>query len=709
MGDAALQRIVELYNSGRGRAALALVAQHPQREGYLLQKLGGMICRDSGKTDEALSYFENAHRTGEGDGGFYTDYGNLLSSVDRWDEALEHYRRAVELLPQWQIAHYNLANAYRDNSEKALAHYGCSLELDPDFAWSYLNRGQLYRQQQCCDLARADFAKAQSYNETRWEATVAMGDLCQDQQEFENAEACYKEAIELNPQAFQGWHNAAGLMIKQNRLKSAEEHLNRALELNPTNLSSLNLLGNIYLKGKLYAKAVETFKAALAVAPDSPAPYLGLGGVAAHLGEQELSRLQFAKAFELNPSLGIFCAQLMNLNYDSTIAPQEFYRRTLGIRDWLGDIEPVTVDVQPHGKLRLGFLSEDFCSHSCSYFARPLFEKLDRQRCELYLYSTCGIEDAVTEQIKSYADHWRYCANLDDLAIAQKVAADEIDCLIDMGGYTGGNRLGVFARKPAAIQASWLGYPNTTGLEQIDYRISDRSSEPADAQEFHSEKLLFMEPSFLVYRPPTEAPAVAAPELRPFCFGSFNNSLKIGDDVIETWATILRRVPEATLLLKNSACESEFYCQRVAEEFAKRGVDGGRIIFKQQTTGITEHLKTYSEVDLALDSFVYNGTTTTCEALWMGVPTLCFYGDRHAARVSASILTCVGLEEFIGRDVEEYIEKAVSYADRQQELAAQRGSYRQAMAASPLCDEQGFADTFLQQFLELHERSCTGS
>jgi predicted O-linked N-acetylglucosamine transferase (SPINDLY family) len=292
-------------------------------------------------------------------------------------------------------------------------------------------------------------------------------------------------------------------------------------------------------------------------------------------------------------------------------------------------------------------------------------------------------------------DHWRSLIGLTDKAVAALVRNDRIDVLVDLAGHTAGNRLSAFAEKPAPIQVSWLGYPATTGISAIDYRFTDDIADPPGATErFHTETLWRLSGGFLCYTAPREAPPVSPSPCgtgQPLTFGSFNNLAKVNRAVIEAWAGLLSAVAGSRLLLKSKALRSADVQQRVWEVFAGRGIARERIMFEGWAEGLAAHLALYGKVDIALDTFPYNGTTTTFEALWMGVPVICLAGDRHSARVGASILTRCGLSNFIAASLDDYRAKATALARDPPALGDMRQALRPRVASSPLCDGKAFA------------------
>jgi len=340
-------------------------------------------------------------------------------------------------------------------------------------------------------------------------------------------------------------------------------------------------------------------------------------------------------------------------------------------------------------------VSPDFRNHSVARFFLPLLEGHDRGAVEIACYAELARSDAVSERIRSLADRWSPTVGLSHDELAARIRGDAIDVLVDLAGHTSDNRLLTFARTPAPVQATWLGYPGTTGVAAIGWRFSDAECEPpGDADRRSSERIWRLPHGFHCFAPPADAPAVAPPPCAArgsVTFGSFNNFLKLAPETIALWGRVLAAMPGAQLLLKSNFVFDAAAHQRHLERFAAAGIDPSRIVILPYMPDERAHLAAYGEIDVALDPFPYNGTTTTCEALWMGVPVVTLRGDRHAARVGASLLTRVGLPDLIAGDEAAYIAVAAALAAAPQRLAALRAGLRAQVAASPLCDAGGFA------------------
>lgn len=442
---------------------------------------------------------------------------------------------------------------------------------------------------------------------------------------------------------------------------------------------------------------------AVALDPTAAAVQANIGLLLAERGAPDLAIPFDRHAAELMPSPANWSRILFNLNYCESLSAEAClaeHRRIGALFD--GAAAPDRLRPSPHprspGRRRLGFASADFRAHSVSYFLAPLLRGLDRERVEVFCYSDVARPDDVTLRLRGLSDHWHDVTGLSDRELAALIRKDGIDTLIDLAGHTPGNRLGAFALRPARLQMSWLGYANSTGLDAMDHRIVDPVTDPPDAlAALASESLLRLEGGFLCYEPPAHAPAVMPrPARQRIMFGTFNNPTKITGATITLWSRILQELPEADLLIKSYKLRDQALRRHITARFAERGIAAERLILQEGIADPTAHLAAYEKIDIALDPLLYNGTATTCEALWMGIPVITLRGDRHSGRVGASLLGRIGLEELIAKDAAHYVEIACRLARDSGGLTALRRSLRPRMAASPLCDFQAFARAFEQ-------------
>jgi predicted O-linked N-acetylglucosamine transferase (SPINDLY family) len=415
----------------------------------------------------------------------------------------------------------------------------------------------------------------------------------------------------------------------------------------------------------------------------------------------------FALARRMAPGdAAIASAALFSGHYDPQISPAEALADAANWpRHAARAARPNPCDRDPERRLRVAYVSPDFANHSCAYFLAPLLASHDRRAVEIFAYSDVATPDGVTAAFKALDLQWRDMAGKSDDAFVAQTRDDGIDILVDCAGHTTGNRLTAFLRRPAPVQATWLGYPASTGLDCFDARFVDAITDPDGA--LASEELVRVAGGFLAYLPPPFAPE---PGPSPFeasgriTFGSFNNLPKITPRVVAMWAQTLRAVPDSRLIVKAKGLDEPATRERYAAMFGVHGLDGSRVEFVGFVGDIAAHIARYRAIDVALDTFPYNGTTTTCEALWMGVPVVTLAGDRHAARVGASLLDRVGLGDLVAADPADFARIAAGLAADRKRLAALRAGLRARMAASPLCDGRRLAREFEAAYRRLWQR-----
>lgn len=359
-----------------------------------------------------------------------------------------------------------------------------------------------------------------------------------------------------------------------------------------------------------------------------------------------------------------------------------------------------------NGKIHVAFLSQDFRKHSVAYFVLPFLEHYDRCKFEVSLYYDLHNHDAMTDYCAKQCDHFVSVPQLSDALLMEQLHKKHVQVLIDLSGHTTNRRWNLFASKPVPVQVTYLGYPNTTGLSAFDARIVDLTTDPPGSEELATEELVRLSSCFLCYSPPSDAPEVnALPSLSNlFTFGSMNAMPKLSDGVLQTWALILRKIPESRLLLKNRALNDDAVCNSLTERFLDWGIGKERLILLQYLEDSRSHLSVYHQVDCSLDSYPYSGTTTTCEAMWMGVPTLTVIGDRHASRVGASLHQQVGLQQFNCESFEDLVSKAIMISYDLESLSETRATLRTRMQHSPLMNGERFAREFESAITKLWER-----
>jgi protein O-GlcNAc transferase len=464
-------------------------------------------------------------------------------------------------------------------------------------------------------------------------------------------------------------------------------------------------------------QAVMHFKEAARLAPGNASLWDNLGIALCCQGKYDEAAASHRRAMELDPrSARAHSNLLLTLHYLPAADPEELHREHVHWGEVHGAVPKpgsYTNVRDPDRRLRIGYVSADFRTHSVAYFIEPVIAAHDHDQVDVWCYAYLERGDATTERLRTLSDHWRHIAGQEPEAVARQIRDDRIDILIDLGGHTQSDLLRVFTQKPAPIQITYLGYPDTTGLAAMDYRLCDPITDPPEQATHCTEELLRLPDCFLCYRPShEEAPPVTQ---RPVCgngqitFGSFNNLAKINGSVVEVWSRLLQAVPGSRLFLKNPSLRDATTRERYAALFRSHGVSDERVEMQGPTARVVDHLALYRNVDIALDTFPYNGTTTTCEALWMGVPVITMLGATHASRVGASLLKNAGLGDLVAGDRGEYLEMSVALANAPDRLASLSHSLRGRVASSKLCDADRTTRNIEDAYRAVWKRYCAHS
>lgn len=560
--------------------------------------------------------------------------------------------------------------------------------------------------------------------------------------------AAWRRAMVLAPDRSDGWKGLGGALLAARRPLDAHHALRRAVSLLPGEAEPYLLLGNCVLSRLDYAgaalcygraarlspshgalsnlslaqtfrghagAALEAARRSAALSPDLPEIWMNVASVLINSGDVDEAVRLYRRAIALRPDLPSQHSNLLlALQYLDDLDPLALFAEHRRFDATFGRPRTACHDrhrnaADPERRLRVGYVSNDFRQHVASCFFEPLLACHNPDRVEAICYSDTGVPDAVTRRLIALSGGWRETVGLSEAELDALIRRDGIDILVDLCGHSSGNRQTVFARRPAPIQVTWLGYPDTSGLSAMDYRLVDAVTDPeGPADALASETLVRLPGSFLCYWPPRGAPAPGpSPALSgPVTFGSFNRLSKMTPAAVRLWAAILRQVPDSRLLMKSIGLGSDAMRKRIEAAFDAEGVTPDRLDLIAWTATWREHLELYRRVDVALDTFPYNGTTTTCEALWMGVPMVGLLGGRHAARVGASLLASIGLKELIAATPQDYVAIAVALAQDRPRLAALRDGMRARLRSSPLCDAPEFARQVEETYRTMWRRWC---
>lgn len=565
--------------------------------------------------------------------------------------------------------------------------------------------------------------------------------------QIEHAAGSLMPLLRKHPAVHEVCHVASALSIARREFDRAAYYADRAVELAPDIAEYHAAVGSLHLRRGHNEQAVAPLEQALKRAPNMPRALVALGTARMQLGDIDEARACFNQALAMDPAdreaannLALLQSDTAHAHdaveiteralqhlpadpllldalcmfscYDDRLTPDEVFdiHRRFGqsvqSRVRTPARYPNTPD--PDRRIRVGFVSPDLRTHSIAYFIQPIIEHLDRRRFEVCCYHTSRHGDEMSDGLRASCDLWRTCA--EGLNQAHKrVIDDRVDILIELNGHFAGNLLPLFAVRPTPVSVSMIGYANTTGLPSIDARIVDDITDPApQADAWASESLIRLPGCFLCYRPPGDAPDPRDPDPdRPYTFGSFNDLRKLSASNLETWAAILRDCPDAVLLLKSGRLAHEPVRNELHQRFASCGIDPARVELMGRTDTVHEHLDLYNRIDCALDTFPYTGTTTTCEAMHMGVATITLLGASHAGRVSASLLHAAGCPEDICEDRDAYTERAKRAYGEGKRTRVQRDDLRARLGSSVLCDERGYAHAVAEAFSALWTGWCT--
>ncbi len=490
------------------------------------------------------------------------------------------------------------------------------------------------------------------------------------------------------------WNDLGNVLADLGRPGAADAAFRQAIVIDPGFVLAHNNLGAVAASQGQFGVAVASYAEALRLQPGYQAARINLGVAQLERGDVVEAMRAFDAVLDQVPAAR---EAQDNRLYARLYSEQDPAAVAAAHRRWAEGFPPPAVkriaDPDPGRRLRIGYVSPDFRRHSVAFFLAPLIGARDPAAVEVFCYADVAAPDAVTEALRAQADRWRQVHGWSDAALAAQIAEDRIDILVDLAGHTQGNRLGLFAARAAPIQVSAIGYPATTGLAAMDYRLCDAITDPLDADDYASETPVRLVPGLHCYAPPPAPPVSSLPALAKghLTLGSFNKLAKISAATVALWVNVLRALPNARLVIKAKALADGATQGLLLEKFTAAGIDPGRLTLSGWIPGDAGHLALYQDIDIALDTFPYNGTTTTCEALWMGVPVVTLAGRGHAARVSASLLAAVGLADWIAPTPEAFAARVVSAAADLPGLAGLRAGLREKMRRSPLCDARAHA------------------
>ncbi|HVT87513.1 MAG TPA: tetratricopeptide repeat protein [Tepidisphaeraceae bacterium] len=675
-----------------------------------------MFCRKVGQLDEALKHAHRAMELCPTQAELHVNLGLILEDMNRIDDAISAFSLAVKTRADLASAREHLARSLwrAGRAEKAIEQWRQIVQINPAHAEAHrylcFALGQAGRLVESVEHGQ----KAVQLNPTHVEARIHLAMALIELGQYDQSLAHLSEAMRLQPGNVRGMIGLARLFQVKRQFKEAEPWCRKALKAEPNNVQALSLLGIILHELKQIDSAIEACERATRLDPNNADAWNNLGMCLLDLGDAERAAECTRRALDLDPNRPAMRSNLlMTLLYVPGIGQQELFEEHLRYQYLhaakFNDRQfKHRNDRNPDRPLRIGYVSPYFYYHAVATFIEPLLRAHDRSNFTVTCYSDLRIPDELTPRFLKIADQWHHTAYLNDEELALKINGNQEDILIDLSGHIIGNRLLAFARKPAPVQVTYMGYQNTTGLSAIDYRMTDALADPpGDTDPFYSEKLLRL-PCFFCYQMPTDAPPVAPPPVDKdgvVTFGSLSFQPKFNPELMGLWAKLLHRVPKSRLLLvvsSHGGCE-----ERLIALMAAQGISADRVRLVPRR-GRLDYYKLYDEIDINLDPFPFNGHTTTCDALWMGSPVVTLTGNYYCSRMGTSVLSHLDLPDLIAADKEQYLQIASDLASDRTRLANLRASLRDRMRNSIITDEKAFAATVERAYRQIWRKWAIG-
>lgn len=640
--------------------------------GHMFQKLG--------QAAEALPHFERAARLQPSYAEALLSSGMMLAALGRNDEAIERYRDAIRVRPHYADAHYNLGHMHRERGEwnEAIACFRAAVQFKPDNPDAHTSLGIVLAASGRPAEAVLSYQRATELRPGDVGAWNNLGNVLKDVGHLDEAAACYREALRQSPEFAEAHTNLGAALSRQGQLDDSVAAYREALRLSPALAEAHGNLANALMDQGRLADAVTHYREALRLKPDF---------------HEAHSNMLFCLAHDpRTPPASIVAAHRHWAEVHGT-SPAEFL--------------PHTNEPDPERPLRIGYVSCDFRTHAVTRFFEPILENHDRSKFQIYCYSQVQVPDATTERLQSLADAWRTIYAVPDEKVVDIIRADRIDILVDLAGHTAGHRLPVFARRPAPVQATYLGYPHTTGMDAIDYRITDAVFDPPGEEIFSTERLVRLPNGLCCFSSrgqSLEVPPLPAHVAGRITFGSLHRLAKLNEGVFDLWARVLQAVPGSRLLMYRDTLKGRVR-DDIERQFVSRGVAAERLDLRGSVDE-QGYLGVFQEIDISLDTSPYTGGTISCESLWMGVPLVTLRGDRPAARGGAALLTIVGLESLIADSADDYVRLAADLAADLGRLESLRFSLRERFLAT-LGNARRFTQTLEAAYRDMWRTWCS--
>lgn len=642
----------------------------------------GLQMLDQGLIEKAEEYFRLSVNYIQDNFEVWLNFGIALIELGKFSEAENALIKTIELNSSCSEAFYYLGNLYGDKkeTEKAIFFYEQSILRNPDIPETYYN----------------------------------LANLQVEHKNYHEAELNYKKSLFLYPEFTNALLNLANVQVEQNKNEEAILNYNQLLTMAPDMYDTYLMMAKCLHKEYKTREALLLLKKYLYHVPDSGEGWYTFGNMLSSAGMPDEAIQYTEKALKLNPEIVYAYSNIIFFLQDSNNFSDEKRKEAFNkfnnyckkFPRFLNHMNSIEQD----RKLKIGYISPDFKSHSCSVFIESLLSEHSHENFKIYCFSNTNETDYISQRLLDYTDNWYNVRLMTDDELSRLIYFEQIDILVDLALHTGENRLAMMSRKPAPVQVSWLGFPAGTGLETIDYKLSDPWLTSENTQEYFSEKIWNLDIPSHCYTPWIDLPVEKPPCLNHgyITFGSFNNFRKLNNETFLLWAKIMNVIPGSRLLIKVGRVfeNNPDLRVKVLKIFSDNGVDNTRILFIEFINDYEQHMKLYNQVDILLDSFPYNGCTTTFDSLWMGVPVLSLTGERACSRYGLSILSAIGLEEFSCKIEDEIVNKAVELAGNFEKLEHLRLEIKERFKKSSLYDKKLFTQKVEDAYRKMWRKWC---
>jgi predicted O-linked N-acetylglucosamine transferase (SPINDLY family) len=675
------------------RQVLSVAPDHPDALHFL-----GLIAHQVGQHESAWELMRRAIARNPSAANYYGNAAPVLAALGKLDEAIRACRQAIALRPDYAEAHDNLGVALRARGklDEAIAAYRLAVAMRPDYAKAWHDLGVALSEQGELPEAIACHRRSVAIRPDAPDTWANLAACLEETGDLEEAIACCRRALSLRSECREAILVLGKALKEQGGLEESAAAYRRAILLTPHAPEPYNDLGNVLQEKGELDEAIAAFRHAIALRPDFAPAHNNLANALKAAGQLDEAIESYRRACALTDNPRVWGNLLHSLHLHPDYGPEQLLKEH---REWNRRFaEPLAAQVRPHDndpspdrRLRVGYVSPDFGNHPVGRFLLPLLSNHDHARFEIFCYAGVKRPDPFTERLRECADVWVPTAGTSDERLARRIGEDRIDILVDLTMHSQGARMLLFARKPAPVQIAYLAYCSTTGLSTMDNRLTDPYFDPpAGDESCYTERSISLPETYWCYPAPQDAPMPGPLPARAqghVTFGCLNNFVKVNARVIDTWGAALRATPDSRLLLHSPEGSHR---RRVIEAFGKAGVGAARIEFVGRLP-MGHYFEQYLRIDIALDPFPFAGGTTSCDALWMGVPVVSLAGRTAVSRAGFSVLSNVGAAELVARTPEEYVRIAAGLAADRPRLESFRLTMRDRMRNSPLMDAPRFA------------------